>query len=140
MSDWVKYGSLTVFLWYVFSCMSLDSVHMQENVAHRKPLYLHILCIVQLSLGTTFFSNALSKFCAWSTKLATLTSCSAFFLQRQVTLLISGSLTIHLLGSNTESTEFQPNTTDSNWFLKPISDFNMLEVGGKNHTVLFFFV
>ena len=66
--------------------MSLDSVHILENVAQRKPLYFadlmqwHTLCSAQLvNLGTTF-SNALAKFCAWSTKLAALTSCSAFFL------------------------------------------------------------
>ena len=52
----------------IFPYMSLDSVHMWENLAERKPLYLHILCSVQLSLlvnvGTTFFSNALLKFWA----------------------------------------------------------------------------
>ena len=33
------------------------------------------------------------------------------FLQPQVTVYISGSAKIHLLGSNTESAEFQPNST-----------------------------
>ena len=60
----------------IFPYTSLDSVHKRENLASRKPLYLYILCSVQLSLlvnvGTTFFSVVLAKFCAWSTKLATL--------------------------------------------------------------------
>ena len=73
--------------------MSLDSVHILENVVQRKTLYLHILCSVQLSLlvnlgttrllvnlGTTLFSNAIAKTCARSAKLAALTRCSAFFL------------------------------------------------------------
>ena len=34
-----------------------------------------------------------------------------FLLQPEVTLCISGSVTIHLLGSNTESAELQPNPT-----------------------------
>ena len=34
-----------------------------------------------------------------------------FILQPQVTVYISGSITIHLLSINTESTEFQPNST-----------------------------
>ena len=85
-------------------------------MAWTKPLYLHIICSVQLSLlvnfCTTFFSNALAKFCAWNAKLATLTSCSAFFfLLPQVTMYISSSVTMHLLGSITESTEFQSNST-----------------------------
>ena len=62
--------------------MSLNSVHIQEKVAQRKPLYLHILCSAQgslfVNLGTTFFSNTLTKFCALNAKLATLTSCSVF--------------------------------------------------------------
>ena len=55
---------------------SLNYVHIRENLAYRKPLYLHILCNVQLSLlvnvGVTFFSIALAKFCAWSAKLIAL--------------------------------------------------------------------
>ena len=57
------YGfSLMPIFWY----MSWDSVHIWGNVTQRKLLYLHILCSVELSLlvslGTTFFSNALAKF------------------------------------------------------------------------------
>ena len=33
-----------------FPYMFLDSVYIRENVAHRKPLYLHILCRVEVSL------------------------------------------------------------------------------------------
>ena len=54
--------SLMPIFWY----MSWDSVRIWGNVTQRKPLYLHILCSVELSLlvslGTTFFSNALAKF------------------------------------------------------------------------------
>ena len=50
----------------IFWYMSWDSVHIWGNVTQRKLLYLHILCSVELSLlvslGTTFFSNALAKF------------------------------------------------------------------------------
>ena len=64
--------------------MSLNSVHIQEKVAQRKPLYFHILCSAQVSLfvnlGTTFFPNTLTKFCALSAKLAALTSCGVFSL------------------------------------------------------------
>ena len=94
--------------------MSLDSVHILENVVQRKRLHLYILHSVQLSLlvnlGTTFFSNSLTKLCAGNAKLAALTSVH-FFFQPQVTVCPSGSVTIHLLGSNTESTKFQPNST-----------------------------
>ena len=59
--------------------MSLDSVHTQESLSQRKPLYLHILGSVQpslwINLSATFF--ALAKLDA---KLAALTSSSAFFL------------------------------------------------------------
>ena len=53
-----------------------------------------------------------------------------FLLQPQVTVYVSGSVTIHLLGRNTESTEFQPNSTrvklvsGENLFLMPISHLN----------------
>ena len=70
-----------ISLIHIFAYMPLDSVHKLENVAQRKPLYLHILWSVQLSLlvnlGATFFSNLLAKFCA---KLAALTYCIAFSL------------------------------------------------------------
>ena len=63
--------------------MFLGSVHAVEILAQRKPLYLHILCSVQLNLlvnvGTTF-SVALASFFIWSAKLAALTFSSAFFL------------------------------------------------------------
>ena len=107
------------------------------------------------NLSTTFFSNALSKFSAWSGKLAALTSCSAFSLQPQVTVYISGSVMIHLLGSNTKSTEFQPNFTGfkldsgTNIRFEKIKtkecDLRMYpcdisEVGGKDYNALFSFV
>ena len=44
-------------------------------------------------------------------KLAALTSFSDFFLAAQVTVYISGSVTIDLSSINTEYTEFQPNST-----------------------------
>ena len=98
----------------IFPYMSLDSVHIRENVAQRKTSYSHILCSVQLnllvSLGTTFSSNALAKFFASSAKPPALISCSAFFFQLQVTVYISGSVTVHLLGTNTEHNEFLPNS------------------------------
>ena len=69
---------------HIFVYMSLDFVELVENVAQRKPLYLHILYSVQLSqlvnLGTIFFSNAHAKFCTWSAKLDASTSCVTFFL------------------------------------------------------------
>ena len=64
--------------------MSLYSVNIRENLAQREPLHLHILCSVQLSLlvnlGTTFFSIALTKFCAFSAKDAALASLNGLFL------------------------------------------------------------
>ena len=81
--------------------------------AGEKPLYLHILCSILLclwrNLGRTFFSLAYTKFCAWSSKLAALTSSSAPFFIVTSTVYIPGSVTIHLLGINTESAEFRPN-------------------------------
>ena len=78
-----------------------------------------------------------------------------FFLQPQITVYISSSVTIHLLGVNTESAEFQTNSTE----FKLVSGYDIrfeqiktilcvqgicpcfiLEVGGKDHNVLFFFV
>ena len=93
----------------IFPHISLDSAHIRENVAQRKPLYLHILCSLQLNLsvnfGTTFFYLQNSA-------LETLSLLHYhFFLQPQITVYISGSVTIHLSGSNTESTEFLPNST-----------------------------
>ena len=68
----------------IFPYMSLDSVHIWGNVGQRKPLYVHVLCSVCLSLwlnvGTTFLSVALAELCARSTKLAALTSSITFFL------------------------------------------------------------
>ena len=78
-----------------------------------------------------------------------------FFLQPQVILYISGSVTIHLLGINTESTEFQSSFTrfklvsGANIRFKQFktTEFDLrtcpchiLEVGGKDLNVLFFFV
>ena len=40
-----KYG---FSLKHIFAYISLNSVHIRENVAQRKPLCLHILCSVQL--------------------------------------------------------------------------------------------
>ena len=110
-----KTWEYTGFLWYKFLCIYPWVVPYIVKCG-LEPLYLHIICSVQLSLlvnfCTTFFSNALAKFCAWNAKLATLTSCSAFFfLLPQVTMYISSSVTMHLLGSITESTEFQSNST-----------------------------
>ena len=65
----------------------------------------------------------------------------------------SGSITIHLLDINTESTEFQPNSTGFKLVsgadirfeqMKTTCDLriyqcDILEVGGKDHTILFFF-
>ena len=77
-SDWVKYGNIWIF-WYVLGFCPYTWKYGSE-----KTFYLYILCSFLLSLlvnlGTTFFSNALAKFCAWSATLAELTSCSAFFL------------------------------------------------------------
>ena len=51
----------------IFTYMFLDSVHIRENLAYRKPLYLHILFSVQVrlwvNLCTTFCSFAPAKFC-----------------------------------------------------------------------------
>ena len=69
-----------------------------------------------------------------------------FFLHPQVTVYISDSVTIYLLGINTESTEFSPLggpmcphtqkkkkiPQDSNWSLVSISDLNKL----KRHNVI----
>ena len=97
----------------IFPHISLDSAHIRENVAQRKPLYLHILCSLQLNLsinfGTTFFylqNSALETLSLLHYHFAV-----HFFLQPQITVYISGSVTIHLSGSNTESTEFLPNST-----------------------------
>ena len=114
---YIRLGKIWTYTGFlrIFPYMSLDSVHILENVVQRKRLYLYILQSVQLSLlvnlGTTFFSNALTKFCVWNAKFAALTSVH-FFFQPQVKVCISGSVTIHLLGSNTESTRFQPNYTE----------------------------
>ena len=78
-----------------------------------------------------------------------------FFLQPQVTLYISGSVKIHLLGINTESTEIQLNLSGLKLVLGADTRFEqikvtqcdlricpceVLEVGGKGNTVLFFFL
>ena len=78
-----------------------------------------------------------------------------FSLQPQVTVYISGSVMIHLLGSNTKSTEFQPNFTGfkldsgTNIRFEKIKtkecDLRMYpcdisEVGGKDYNALFSFV
>ena len=42
---------------HIFLYMSLDSVHMLKNMAQRKPLYLQILCSVQLSLLVNLGTN-----------------------------------------------------------------------------------
>ena len=114
-SHWVKKAKIRVFSDMYFPYMSLDSVHIRENLALRKPLYLHILCSDQLSLlvnlGTAFFSifhlqNSVHEalnLLHWHLPVH-------FLLQPQVIVYISGSVTIHLLGINIESTEFQPNS------------------------------
>ena len=50
-----------------------------------------------------------------------------FILQPQVTVYISGSITIRLLSINTESTEFQPNTTDSSRLFDANIRFEQIE-------------
>ena len=105
------------FLWYIVSCIPpwimsrYGKIWLTENLIEN----LHILCSIQpsllVNLRTTFFSVALAKFCAWSAKFAALKFSSAFFLQPRVTVYIFGSVTIHLLGINTECTEFQSNST-----------------------------
>ena len=107
MQIW-KFSLIRIFLY-----TPLDSVHILENLAQRKSLYLHILCSIKLSLlvylSTTFFSVALAKFCAWSAKLAALTSSSQSILHAaKITVYIFGSVTIHLLGINTESIYWIP--------------------------------
>ena len=76
------------------------------------------------------------------------------FLQPQSTVYIYGSVTIHLLGINTESTEFQPNSTGFRLVsgadirfeqIKTTCDLRnvqveILEAGSKYDKVLFFFV
>ena len=53
-SHWVNYANIRVFSDTCFPLyVSLDSIHIRENLAQRKPLYLHILCSVQLSLWVT---------------------------------------------------------------------------------------
>ena len=89
-SDWGKCGNILVF----------SDTYFRKYVAYRaqrKPLHLHILCSVQLSLlvnlSTTLFFSALAKFCASSTKLAVLTCCSAFH-------LATTSKSVHLWSCN----------------------------------------
>ena len=127
-----RFSLISIFLY-----MSLDSVHIRKNVAQRKPLYLHILCSVQLSLlvnlTTTFFSTALTKFCASNTKLAALISFSAFFfffffffLQSQVRVYISGSVYQYIYWTSILSLlNSSQILEDSNCFLMPISDLSI---------------
>ena len=77
-----------------------------------------------------------------------------FFSQSQVTVDISGSVTIHLLVINNESAEFQLNSTGLQLVsgadirfeqIKTTYDLricwrDILEVGDKDHDVLFFIV
>ena len=144
----------------IFPYTPLDSVHILENLAQRKSLYLHILCSVKLSLlvylGTTFFSVALANSVHEAPNLQHWhLPASPFYMQPKVTVYIFGSVTIHLLGINTESTEFQSNFTR----FKLVSgagirfeQFKMtqydlrsslrdnIEVAGKDLNFLFFFV
>ena len=64
-------------------------------------------------------------------KLAALKSFSDFFLAAQVTVYISGSVTINLSGINSDYTEFQPNSTGIKLVSGVISDLNKL----KGHDV-----
>ena len=96
----------------IFPYQSLYFIHIRQNLVHRKSLYLHILCSVQLSLcenlGTPLhlqnFVDEAPNLLHWHAQVQ-------FFLHPQVTVYISGSVTICLLGINTESTEFQPDST-----------------------------
>ena len=78
-----------------------------------------------------------------------------FFFQPQVTVYISGGITIHLLGINTGSIEFQPNSTGFKLVCGAdirsevikmaqcdlrISPCDILDVPGKDDNILFFSV
>ena len=115
-SDWIKLGNIRVFSDTKFCVYILGLCPYIVKCGLDKTFIFayHMQCPTEsmVNFCTTFFSNALAKFCAWNAKLATLTSCSAFFfLLPQVTMYISSSVTMHLLGSITESTEFQSNST-----------------------------
>ena len=113
-SYWVKYANIQVFSDTRFPVYGLGFCSYKEKFGSEKTFIFTYLIGVQLSLWvTTFFFFALVTYCAWSTKLATLTfSCSFLAGTRNIFVVyISGSVTIHLLGINTESIEFQPNST-----------------------------
>ena len=114
MSDWVKYGVIRVFsntyfcgyvlgfCTYVGKCgeIFISACLLQcltESIGNlRYKILLQCTCKILHMKRQTFCTNILQ---------------CIFFLQPQVTLYISSTVTIHLLGSDTESTEFQPNST-----------------------------
>ena len=125
------YGFSLICVWY----MSLDSLHIQENLSERKLWNLYILCNVQLNLLVylgTFFSVELVNSVHETPIMLPWHFSVHFFLQLKVIVCISGSATIHLLGINAESTEFQSNSTGFKWCLVLISDSNKL----KQHNVI----
>ena len=82
----VKYGKIRgysdmYFPVYVLGfCPYIGKRGSEKTFIFAYRMQWHTFCSAQLvNLGTTF-SNVLAKFCAWSAKLAALTSCSAFFL------------------------------------------------------------
>ena len=116
------------FLWYIFCHIRSWILSIYAKIWLREN---HTLCSVKLSLlvnsGTKFFSVVLAKFCAWSAKLAALTSSTTFFLQLKVLVYIFGSersiywaSILNLLNSNQIP-------QDWNWCMVPTSDLNNLK-------------
>ena len=96
----------------IFPYMSLDSVHKRENVAQRNFIFAYLMQCPTESIDKLRYNILLQCTCKvlcmkYQTSCTDILQC--IFFQLQVTVYISGSVTVHLLGTNTEHTEFLPN-------------------------------
>ena len=112
-----KICEYTGFLWYAFSCIWHLILFIQEKIWLRENIhiYLSYRCPTE-SMGNHRHNILLLCTCkilcmkhqTCYTDIFLFISCRH---KKHLCSVISGSVTIHLLGINTESTEFQPNST-----------------------------
>ena len=116
MSDWVKYGVIRVFSDTYFCGYALGfCTYVGKCGSGKTFIFAFLLQCLTESIGNLRYNILLQCPCKilhmkCKTCCTNILQC-VFFLQSQVTLYISSSVAIHLLDSDTESTEFQPNST-----------------------------
>ena len=156
MSHWVKYTNIRILFDAYFSVYALGFCLYTGKFGSQKiVLFAYLMQCLTESMSKARHNILLC--CTYKILCMKHQTCCTDIFQcyPQVAVYISGNVTMHLLGINTEFTEFQPNSTEfklesgvdvrverikTTWCDLRIFPCDILEVSGKDHNVSFFFV